>query len=782
MNNALVLVYEPDARWFARIAAELSAVACSCVRADSFSHALALTSSQPWLFAVVAIDADLGDPETSDAGTRLLALRAIAQHADAVLLLSDVPPALLLERSIFEEPAFDFLLKGCEESLLALRIERTRRCAEQLRRRRLTDEVMRLREERFRALHRDSPIGILVYDENGNPVEMNPATMRIFGVSSTAQIPNLMDSVRIFPDPNAAVIAQERFARGETFRYQFPVNFEHGVRDLNFPTTNKSGTIYIELCITPIARERGGKPQAYLAQVQDMTDRALAEKSLEISYQNMRRLLDSMPECVAVYRNQKLLYVNEQGLAWFGLSDAAEVRGQDVLAFLRAENPHAAVECLEHLESSPSRAKTCELRAFTINGEPALLEVMSGPPIEYEGSAAFVLVARDISERKRLEGRLFLADRMASLGTMAAGVAHEINNPLSYVIANVGHVMSEISPRAEEGDAASLEMQRALDEALGGLDRIRRIVADLKTFSRSDDEKAMTSDIRRVLDSCANIAASEIRHRAKLVRDYAPLPPVRGSDARLGQVFLNLLVNAAQALPIGQAHEHEIRLRTSLSSDGRVMVEVTDTGSGIPSDVLPKIFDPFFTTKPVGEGTGLGLSICHAIIKAIGGEISVQSTVGRGTTMRVLLQTAAQAADARAEQRKAQPVSPSPRKTILVIDDEPLFALAIRRLLQAEHDVTVIESGRSAMELLREREFDVVLCDLMMPDIGGIELYGELSKLRPGLEKRMAFMTGGAFTKAARQFLESIPNARLEKPFTREEARAVVRLVIGEHS
>lgn len=781
MDNAPVLVFEPDSASFGKIDAALWALQCSSVRAESYGHALELAASAECLFAVLAFGpaGQASAAHAPDSNSAEALLRAFCERApklENVLVLVEMSELGKLVQ--VSEPSVDFLTTPYEEPVLAARLALIKRAAQRNRERRLVDEATRLREQRFRALHRDSPIGILVYDERGHAVEMNPASMRIFGLSSLAQVPNIFESLRIFPDPNAALNAQERFSKGETFRYQFPVNFEYGARDLKFPASDRSGTIYIELCITPIAGETEGKPQAFLAQVQDVSDRTLAEKSLEISYQNMRRLLDSMPECVAVYRGGELLYVNEQGLAWFGQKDARDVRGKKVLSFLRAENTKAAAECLEQLERSALR--TCELRSTSITGEPALLEVMGGPPIEYEGEPAHVLVARDISERKRLEGRLFLADRMASLGTMAAGVAHEINNPLSYVIANVSHVLSEIAPSAEEGDAASLEMQRALDEAIGGLDRIRRIVADLKTFSRSDDERAVTSDIRHVLDSCVNIAASEIRHRAKLVREYASVPPVRGSDARLGQVFLNLLVNAAQALPLGQAHEHEIALRALLAPDGRVVVEVSDTGLGIPAEVLPRIFDPFFTTKPVGEGTGLGLSICHAIIKAIGGEISVQSAVGRGTTMRVILQPAPPVSDGFADKRKALQSSPSPRKKILVVDDEPLFALAVRRLLQAEHEVMVIESGRRAIELLQDKDFDIVLCDLMMPDIGGIELHAELSKLRPGFERRMVFMTGGAFTQAARQFLETVPNARLEKPFTRDEARAVLQNAIRE--
>ncbi len=653
---------------------------------------------------------------------------------------------------------------------------------------------------------------------------------------------------------------------------------------------------------------------------------------------------------------------------------------------------------------------------------------------------------------RQTQAQLVQAGRMAAVGQLAAGVGHEINNPLAYIVSNLEHASEEADLLSREltdvrGAGPRLrEVSQALREALHGADRVRRIVRDLKTFSRPDDEKQGPVELHAVLDSAAKIAMAELRPRAKLVKDYGDVPRVEGNEARLAQVFLNLLINAAQALPEGRAEQNEVRLVTRVAPDGMVVAEVRDTGVGISPESLARIFDPFYTTKPLGVGTGLGLSLCHAYVTAMGGNITVESEPGQGAVFRVTLKRAAResgampalptqewrgprepgavqaqggtreprpmptvqewgpardlmstpavqpqgtgrismstptvqpqgtgrismstptvqpqgtgrismstptvqpqgtgrismstpaipvnerggavlpgaetartsgpaalhpeavppgvasrsqadgarvglpvtavptggleagvaprgpegtfvpasSAEARSAPRSPEgtfvpasstegrapprepegtfvpPGSPGPsqltsrsqapvaapvavaaqasepsraveastpaakpqalgeeagaqahdestvpvRGRVLVVDDDALVSGAIRRTLSRENDVEVLVSARQALAQLSapELRYDVVLCDLMMPEMTGMDLFEALQKSAPRVAERVVFITGGAFTPAARTFLDRVENPRVEKPFDPEALRTLIRAEVA---
>jgi len=243
--------------------------------------------------------------------------------------------------------------------------------------------------------------------------------------------------------------------------------------------------------------------------------------------------------------------------------------------------------------------------------------------------------------RPKIYSRLAVVERMASLGALAAGVGHEINNPLSAVLANLELLHDELAACADAApDALAARLAGArplLDDAREAAELIRTIVRDLNVFSRSPQGKAGKVDVHGVLESTLRMAAYEVRQRARIVRDFGEVPLVHGSQARLGQVMLNLVMNAAQSIRRGDATHNEVRVATSSDAAGRAVVEVSDTGHGIAPEHLPHIFEPFFTTKPEGVGTGLGLSISRDIVLEMGGRIEVRSTVGVGTTFRVTL-------------------------------------------------------------------------------------------------------------------------------------------------
>jgi CheY-like chemotaxis protein len=250
------------------------------------------------------------------------------------------------------------------------------------------------------------------------------------------------------------------------------------------------------------------------------------------------------------------------------------------------------------------------------------------------------------------------------------------------------------------------------------------------------------------------------------------LPLVDANASRLGQVFLNLLVNAAHAIPEGRGDSATIRVR-AYAEAGNVIVEVADTGVGIPSHVIGRIFDPFFTTKPIGQGTGLGLPISHEIVRALGGSIDVESTPGSGTTFRVVL-PASQRTPSTPERPVVEAVS-SRRARVLVVDDEAAVGRSIQALLAPELDVTHVTRGREALAKIAAGErYDAVLCDMMMPEMSGIELFLELQRADPALAHHVVFLTGGAFTDQTRDFLASAEHPPLEKPFTESQLRAAI--------
>jgi CheY-like chemotaxis protein len=236
-------------------------------------------------------------------------------------------------------------------------------------------------------------------------------------------------------------------------------------------------------------------------------------------------------------------------------------------------------------------------------------------------------------------------------------------------------------------------------------------------------------------------------------------------------------MNATQALREDRGDENEIKITTRVDG-GNVVIEIADTGTGIAPDVMKRLFTPFVTTKPVGVGTGLGLSICHRIVTGFGGAIRVESEVGKGTAFHISLPVAEQPLPA--TNQLAPPSSTARRRgRVLVIDDEPLVARVVTRALKDAHEVIGLERATDAVELLRSgQRFDVILCDLMMPQMSGVDFYHEISQQAPDQAKVVVFLTGGAFTPRARRFLDEVPNRRLEKPFGPEQLRSLVNSAV----
>jgi PAS domain S-box-containing protein len=411
-------------------------------------------------------------------------------------------------------------------------------------------------------------------------------------------------------------------------------------------------------------------------------------------------------------------------------------------------------------------------------GRRSIVRVDFAPVRGEDGSVqGGVGIVEDVTERRKLQARLAQSDRLASVGTLAAGVAHEINNPLAYVLSNLEFARKRFAECAV--DLPDLEargrISESLEHARDGAERVQTIVRDLKTFSRGGDESRENVFLERAIEAALTMAHPLIRGRARILRDYQPTRAVWADEGRLAQVFLNLIINAAQAIGDGSPSSNEIRVRVFEAPDGRVCGEVSDTGEGIDAEHLPRVFEPFFTTRSSGVGTGLGLSVCHGLVTAFGGEITVESQRGRGTTFRVLLPRSSEPAPRESGTERRKRLSRPRRRRVLVVDDETLLARSIELQLQDEHDVELVINGHDAVEKLRgDVRYDLVLCDMMLPDISGMDVFDQARALANGSHERFVFMTGGSFSPRVFKFLRDNEVPCLEKPFTAEQLREVI--------
>ncbi len=512
--------------------------------------------------------------------------------------------------------------------------------------------------------------------------------------------------------------------------------------------------------------------------------RRAAEAAQRRSEESFRALIETLPDAILIERNGLIVYSNPAAVRYLAVAHADEIHGRPATELLAVDTLQRESLRLERIHEGSSPLYLPEAKLLRRDGSSMAAEVLA-LPLVFDGAPAGVLVARDLTERRRIQAQLIHADRMASMGTMAAGVAHEINNPLAYVTTNLTYALDAVEQQSR--GAENDELRQALCEALEGAERVRHIVQSLKAYSRAEDETVVAVDVERALDAAISIARAEMKPRAELLRHRGDVPPAAGQESRLVQVFVNLLTNAAQAIPAGDPAKNLIEVATTRLPDGRIAVSVSDTGAGISADHLPRLFDPFFTTKPVGEGTGLGLSICQGIIHGLGGEIRVQSRVGAGSRFEVLLRSSDAALGAHASPSPSMPAAPARvRPRLLVVDDEIRIAQSIARLFSRELRVVSELDGRRALNRLKDdRDFDVVVCDLMMPEMSGIELFDEIRRLSPRLARRVIFLTGGAFTPDASAFLDSVRNPVVEKPFDAAQLRAVIDDVLrrtGEHA
>ncbi len=658
---------------------------------------------------------------------------------------------------VLDAGATDYLSKPIDPELLQTRLMVAERGARQAERRRDAERALEASEVRIAELVRNLP-GVAFhagFDTDG------AVTFRFVSKGARAVLGHPGN------DPMQAL--EDRVPRGA--RDALTSAFERSARTLEpvsivTEIAHTDGSRREVHVMARPSREADGSI-AFDGLMIDVTAEHEAQRARNASEEAFRSLIEGTPDAVFVLREGFISYANPQARRFLALPPSARIDDLPLGDFLDEARDEALRESREQSVERRGPSAPRELHFRRHDGQRVVGEA-TAMAITYADGPATLIVVRDLTERRELQHRLQLADRMASVGTLAAGVAHELNNPLSYVLSSLQLAREELAdcPSGERIQTIG----QLLDDGTHGAERMRDIVRDLKTFSRVDDEVYETVDVLAVLESSIAMCWNELRHRASLERQLSEVPPVAINASRLGQVFLNLLINAIQALP--EAGAQRIIVRSSVTAEGAVSVDVQDSGIGIPEDQIGQVFDPFFTTKESGEGTGLGLSICHNIVSAAGGRIRVASTPGEGTVFTVELPAAAQAVSApNASPRPS--VAGGPAGDVVVIDDDALVGRSLRRALRG-HRVTLFTSGEDGVaHLLAHPETDLVFCDLMMPVMSGMDVFEAISEVAPNLAERFVFMTGGAFTPRARAFANADARRCLEKPFDVDVVRAI---------
>ena len=638
---------------------------------------------------------------------------------------------------------------------------------------------------RYFDLYALAPVGYLTIGEKGTVLEANITAARLLGVTN----------VELANQPFTRFVApsdQDIYYRSRRRLVETGAPQTYELRLLR-----KDRDPFWARLEAARAQDGDGAPACRMV-VSDITEHKRAEQTLRASEMRHRVLFENSHDALMTMGPPAWRFTsgNPTAMKMFGARDDADFASQTLWSYSPEEQPDgqpSSEKAMARIDDAIRDGSVvfewvCQRSSGELFPATVLLTRM-----EVDGQPLLHATVRDDADEKALRVKVAQADRLASMGVLAASVAHEINNPLTYVLSAIESLAHDVPSLADVakrsaaalrdrvgaaafaeivGDAGAvlqpLRLSDVVDctrEALDGMRRIKSISRALNAFARVEDVERSAIDLNGAIECAITMAANEVKYRAKLNKDFGDLPAVWASDGKLSQVFLNLLINASHAIDEGDAENNCISIRTWASGDD-VFAEVQDTGRGIPKKDLARVFEPFFTTKRPGEGSGLGLAVCKNIVTEFGGDIHVHSDAGKGARFVVRLPVANLGESAGEATPSESLRIVAARGRILVVDDESSIRLALKRVLGSAHDVVAVGSAEEGQAILEQDEsFDLVLCDMMMLGMSGMDLHQWLAKRNRALARQMVFITGGAFTPKASEYLRRAGNLKLEKPF-----------------
>jgi len=642
--------------------------------------------------------------------------------------------------------------------------------------RKRVEEELRQSEKRYRLIAENATDVIWTWDMNLRYTYVSPSVTRLRGYGVEEVMRQTPQEVLT---PASLEVATNVIEQELTLESKEEKDLTRS-RTLELELTCKDGsTVWAEVTVT-FLRDEDGQPVGILGVTRNITERRQVEEALSRSEERYRTILQDMEDAYfEVDLTGDVTFADDSTCHHLGYS-GEELIGMNYRAFTAEEDAKTVYQTFNQVYQTGEPVKSLSLRIVRKDGATGFAEVAVFPLRNREGEIiGFRGVGRDITERRRAEAertelqqKAQLASRLASIGEMAAGIAHEINNPLTGVVGYAQLLTAKDIPEDIRNDLKTIN---------DGAQRVAGIVKRLLAFARQQKPEREYLDVNEIIATTIRLRAydSETNNVTIATQLDPALPVTTGDGGQLQQVFLNLIINAETEMKL--AHGKGNLLIKTAAIDNTIRISFKDDGPGIAEENLERIFDPFFTTREKGKGTGLGLSVCHGIIAEHGGATYVDSELGKGATFVVELPIVTEKNQLKPDESTAEDSRVAAKARILVVDDEPVILSFLSQVLTEEgYEVEAIDNANDALERIKHQRYSLILLDVKMPRTSGIELYESIGKIAQSLARRVVFITGDVLGSGTMDFLSKTKARYITKPFDAERLKRDINRILTE--